>query len=94
MSTRDGENASDMSESWFSVGILLVICSKLYEDGVLPQDCFILWEQCNDPAELEGKGALDACRILKLDRDAVLSQQYLASLLVSFETETSAVKFH
>lgn len=38
------------------IGILLAICSKLYEDGIFPQDSFIQWEQCNDPSEREGKG--------------------------------------
>lgn len=47
--------------SFVFLGILLAICSKLYEDGVFSQDCFILWEHCNDPAEREGKGILLLC---------------------------------
>jgi len=42
--------------------LLHSIFEKMYDDDVLSEESFMLWEKNNDPAEQEGKGvALKSC---------------------------------
>ena len=36
--------------------LLMEIFEALHEEDLVSQDSFIAWEQCNDPAQQEGKG--------------------------------------
>lgn len=41
---------------FFSLGLLLSICNKLYDGGIFSQEGFLAWEANQNPAEQEGKG--------------------------------------